>query len=199
MTILGNRVLPEEVAMTRAMTVSWFAIVVAVVVGCTEPRASPDEGRATQAIETFVPHQGRLLLGFKAPDVRQFTFPGLSTVRVDVTGRLTSSTVSGTGFRGAKLLATGDNHTITMRIAEVIPPVAPETQWQYILQQLDGALWTPACDIPTPLIPSTEPPELQVRAYAMPGTWIPDGLYHVAGSISFACRTGVVGKSTTTG
>lgn len=177
--------------------ISWFAL---LVVACASPGDAPDESTATSAL-VFVPQQGRLLLGFKDSDVRTFTFTG-APVTVTDNGLLSNGTISGKGFRGARLTAIGNGVTYRMQIRDVIPPVAPDRQWQYVLDQLDPAtgLYVPACDEPTPIVPLQDPPESPIRAYAMPGTWsAAGGFFPSSTSVTFACKTGVVGKCVTWG
>ncbi|HET9624195.1 MAG TPA: ADYC domain-containing protein [Kofleriaceae bacterium] len=170
----------------------------AVVAGCAgdEP-AAPREATQEQDITGYIGQQGRLLLGFVAPDVRNFSFPAVPGTVVDGNGRLSNGTIGGTQYKGAPITATGLNASIKMRIAEVIPPVPPATQWQYVLEQLDPAsgAWSPACDDPQLVLPSLLPVDKPVRAIAMPGRMLADGTYLVSpNSVLFSCKTGVVAK-----
>jgi hypothetical protein len=176
--------------MTRVIAVSWYAAL-AFAIGCADQVSG--EQTTTQAIETFVPHQGRLILGFKDSDVRTFALP--ATVTVDARGMLSNGTVSGTAFRGLKFSSVGNGTTYQMLIADVIPPQAPERQWQYVIQQLEGKRYVPACDDPAPVVPLQDPPESPIRSYAMAGTWsAAGGFFPAANVVSFACKTAVVGK-----
>lgn len=175
--------------MKHVSSVSWFAVLLAV--GCSTNLV--DERSATQAIGTYVPQQGRLLLGFHGTDVRRFTLTGLE---VDATGRLmlADGTLVKAGF---KFTSTAGATSYRMRIRQVIKPAAPDTQWQYVLEQdAGGGNVINPCDDPTPIIPSQNPPDPEVRAYAFAGHWDSDGVYYKGGAtdISFACKTAVVGK-----
>jgi hypothetical protein len=175
-----------------------FAILLAAPLGCAV--ADPGERTAAQPllVSPYIGQQGRLLLGFKDPDVRTFSFASPTGVRVVSHGQLVAGAITGKDFVGAKLVALGATAAppIDMRIADVIPPQSPDDSWQYVLEQHDASAgWVPACDSPTQLVPPAEPPPDPPRAVAMAGNWSTDGLYYLSSSaVTFACRTGVVGK-----
>ncbi len=178
--------------------VPWLTILLAVPPGCTDGGDAPSTLSATAAIdEDYLGHQGRLLLGFKAPDVRTFSLPqSVINPHVIAGGQVVATGLSGYDFVGMPMFAWGDGATIDMQIVDVVGPSTPGGQWQYRLEQkhpVTGA-WEPACAEPLQLIPD-EPQDSPPLAIAMSGSWLPDGLYSVSdGPVSFACKTGVVAK-----
>jgi hypothetical protein len=175
--------------------VSLLAILIAAPLGCADS-GEANERSLSAAIETFVPHQGRLLLGFKNPDIRVFSFANTVPSTKAVNGQLVASGLAGTAFTGVTFSGTDGLTTADMRIAQVIPPTQAEPRWQYVIEQRipNTASWEPACDSPTPLIPSEEPQHDPPRALAMSGLWF-GPLYWVQPSfVTFACETGVVAK-----
>jgi ADYC domain-containing protein len=175
-------------------------VVVLAPLGCAEVSA-PNEASATAQISSgYIGQQGRLLLGFKNPDVRLFSFPTFPDTHVIDGGQLFSTAESRLGYAGVPVTATAANNvTVSMRIAEVIAPVAPEVEWQYLLEQQDpmSGAWTAACDEPHQLVPPIDPPVTPTRAIAMPGSWTADGFYFTSPTftgVSFACKTGVAAK-----
>src|ERR1700712_5229027 len=101
--------LTDEVLMKRGAlhSVSLFAMLLPVQIGCTDS-GSPDERSLTSEIDTFVPHQGRLLLGFKNPDGRIFNFASSShpQTRVRAQGELYDGSVGGTAYNGLTFSST---------------------------------------------------------------------------------------------
>lgn len=178
--------------------ISGFAILLAALPGCTE--GSPGEASTTAAIVPgYIGQQGRLLLGFKDPDVRVFSFPSIPDTHAADGGQLVGTGVSGQGYTGVAFTATSANNAtpVNMRITQVISPVAPDVEWQYVLEQLDPVTgtWGAACDAPVQLVPPIVPPVTPIRAIAMPGAWTADGVYiTTAVGPSFACKTGVAAK-----
>jgi hypothetical protein len=178
--------------------IPWLALALGAT-ACTVERAEPSTSTETSAVlDPYVGHQGRLLLGFKDPDVRTFSFPSsVVGAHVGTDGQLLANGYSGQGFIGMKLLATDGTVSFYMRIADVVNSAAPYETWLYALEQWDfaHALWVPACAEPLQLIPPTTPPSAPPLAIAIPGTWTRDGLYtYDTNKVSFACRTGVVAK-----
>lgn len=175
--------------------VSLFAILLAAPVGCAGSD-SPDEHSVTEAIDTFLPHQGRLLLGFKNPDIRVFSFAGsLPTTKV-VNTELVAGAVSGSAFTGVTFSGTDGATTLEMRIAQVIPPSVDDQRWQYVIEQRrpGSQIWEQACDSPPPLFPTGEPQNNPPRALAMPGMWF-GPLYWVQSSlVTLSCESGVAAK-----
>ena len=146
--------------------------------------------------EPYIGQQGRLLLGLRDPDVREFEFPS-SIIRPEVSedGRLDAVGMSGTDFAGVELNGLTGGQPISMRIAEVIKP-DPDGPWQYALEQWDDDAkeWVQACAEPVPLVPPSSPPP-PPTAVAMKGVWQADGLLIALDTaITFACRTGVAAK-----
>lgn len=160
------------------------------------------DARVTAAIgevETRIGQQGRLLLGFKDPDVRTFALPtGVTSPQVGVDGQLVATGLAGGDFVGMAVTASAASGAVAMRIADVFAPDASHPRWQYALEQWDAAAqaWTPACAEPTPILPLIDPIPSPPRAVALPGSLRPDGTYDLLGpvGVSFACQTGVVGK-----
>jgi ADYC domain len=177
--------------------VSWLAVLIAASVGCVDQPHDPDEDRASAAIlSPYVGQQGRLLLGFKNPDTRLFSFAAsLPATRAVGQGQLVAGTTAGAAFTGVTFTGTDGVTTTNMRIAQVIAPTLPGQNWEYLLEQQDSSgAWGPACDAPPPLVPSTDPPEDPPHAIAMPGFWF-GALYWVhADQVTFSCKTGVVAK-----
>jgi hypothetical protein len=179
--------------MTSARS-GWIAVL--AIVGCSaEP--PPREGTQTQAIEGYIGQQGTLLLGFQAPDIRTFAFSVANTT-VDSNGRLSNGVIGGMDYADPTIAitATGPGGlVIPMRFAQVIAPVAPATQWEYVLEQQVSGQWLPACAQPSLVLPPLLPLEMPVRAIAIPGGFTADGGYYTTSSrVTFACRTGVVAK-----
>jgi hypothetical protein len=184
--------------MTSLDLLSRLALCFAVVgcVGGEDPATSVAVGAGSSG--DYVGHQGRLLLGFKPPDVRRFSLPTtVTSPQVDPRGQLIATGLSGRDFIGMPMTATAPGATISMRVADVFPPASPDFEWQYLLEQQDPVLgvWSPACAEPLPLFPPTTPVVSPPRAIAMQGWWTSDGLYTLNSNvITFACKTGVVGK-----
>jgi hypothetical protein len=175
--------------------VSLFALLLGASLGCADG-GTPTEGTLVEAIDTYVPQQGRLLLGFKNPDVRIFSFAGsLPATRV-VNGQLVAGAISGTGFTGVKFTGDGGLGPTDMRIAQVIPPDETDNRWQYVLEQRipNTTTWEPACDAPLELVPPVEPQFNPPRAVAMPGLWFGPFYWVQSSFVTFACKTGVVAK-----
>jgi hypothetical protein len=144
----------------------------------------------------FVGHQGRLLLGFKNPDIRNVKLLTLSGAHVIDGGQLVANGVAGRDVIGAALQSAAiGGGPIDMRIADALSPDQTGAGWQYVLEEQDAAgAWQPACDTPTPIVPG-DPVASPPRALAMNGAWQGDGLYLAdSDNISFACETGAVGK-----
>lgn len=166
------------------------------MVGCAAD--APHEGTQQQAINGYIGQQGRLLLGFKAPDVRTFSL-SVSGTTVDANGRLSNGVIGGLDYADPSITITAagpGGTSIPMRFAQVIEPVAPATQWEYVLEQQDAyGKWGPACDEPPLVLPALLPIDTPVRAIAIPGGFSIDGGYYTTGSrVTFACRTGVIAK-----
>jgi hypothetical protein len=60
--------------------VPWLTIVLAVPPGCVGADAPATSSASAAIDEDYLGHQGRLLLGFKAPDVRTFSLPPRSAM-----------------------------------------------------------------------------------------------------------------------
>ena len=167
----------------------------AALAGCAEPAAPTASVAAT--VDTRIGQQGRLLLGFRAPDVRTFALPAaVNAPTVTADGALVADGRDAKSFIGTTLSATGDGATLAMRIVDAIAPDATSARWRYALEQWDPATqaWAPACAEPTPIVPAAVAPT-PARAVVVPGVWRADGSYAVVGgAVTFACQTGVVGK-----
>ena len=163
------------------------------------PDAGPEGGGGT-----YTGHQGRLLLGFRDPDVRALKLSALTAVthaHVSAGGQVVADGMAGRDFVGLVFQGGGVDRGKaeatpgTMRIADVFSPDQTGGGWQYALEdQDDSGAWVPACAVPTPIVPG-DPVSSPPRAIAMNGVWEADGLYHVdADNVSFACETGAVAK-----
>lgn len=167
--------------------------------GCA-PTASPPgaAGVASAALgsDGYISHQGRLLLGFVAPDVRRFVFPvSLGRVRVTSDGELVGDAAGGTALKGLKVVSIAGSSRWTLRIAAVTRPASAGERWRYTLEQWDAAsgTWEAACADPPQLDGSTIGGK--VPALAMSGWWRADGMYiDDPTAVSFACVSGVAGK-----
>jgi hypothetical protein len=178
--------------------IPWLALALGAT-ACTVDHAEPLTSTETSAvIDPYVGHQGRLLLGFKDPDVRAITFQSsVVGAHVDSDGQLLANGMSGSQF--VKILMIGSDGTtnVFMRISEVANSAVPYEKWLYALEQYDftTSQWSPACAEPLQLVPPDPPPTSPPLAIAIPGTWSRDGLYtYDSGKVSFACKTGVVAK-----
>ncbi|HEY0986554.1 MAG TPA: ADYC domain-containing protein [Kofleriaceae bacterium] len=179
-----------------------FRLALALALGgaaCTVDRSEPSTATETSAlIDPYIGQQGRLLLGFRDPDVRTFTFPSsVVGLHVDTDGQLLASGYAGTQFIGMPMIGTDGTTNTFMKISNVVNSTAPNEAWLYALEQWNPATgqWIPACAEPLQLIPPTTPPAGPPLAIAMPGTWSRDGFYtYDLNKVSFACRTGVVAK-----
>ena len=166
---------------------------------CTVDREEPlTATQISPLIDPYIGQQGRLLLGFRDPDVRTFTFPSsVIGVHVDTDGQLLANGYAGTQFIGMPMLSTDGTANQFLRITNVVNSTAPNEAWLYQLDQWNPATsgWIPACAEPLQLIPPTTPPAGPTLAIAIPGTWTRDGMYtYDLNKVSFACRTGVVSK-----
>lgn len=182
------------------MVIGVIGVALAIVAGCAADAPAPHENSQPQAFTSgYIGQQGRLVLGFTAPDVRSFAFSVASTT-VDHNGRLSNGVIGGMDYADPSITiaATGPGTTtpIAMRIAQVIEPVAPATQWEYVLEQQDASgRWGPACDTPPLVLPARLPIDTPVRAIAIPGSFTADGGYYATNArVTFACKTGVVAK-----
>jgi hypothetical protein len=166
---------------------------------CTVDREEPSTSTETSPLVTpYIGQQGRLLMGFRDPDVRTFTYPAsYVNLHVDSDGQLVANGYSGTQFIGMPMIGTDGTQNVFMKIAGVVNgPSAHYEQWLYALEQYDFAQsqWIPACADPQPLIPPTTPPAPPL-AIAIPGTWTRDGIYvYDASKVSFACQRGAIAK-----
>ena len=164
---------------------SWF-------VGGTPDAAPPGSSGG------WIGHQGRLLQGFRNPDVRQFKLTAAPHAHVIDGGELVADGLAGHDFAGLLFDADGgDGSTVAMRIADVFSPDQTGGGWQYALEQQDPGTggWVPACAEPAPVVPPIDPPVSPPRAIAMNGPWDPDGTYLANDdNVSFACSTGAIGK-----
>jgi len=174
-------------------------VAITMMTSCTarDPQATTIASEVE--IDSRIGQQGRLLLGFKDPDLRTFAMPAsvvAPTVTVD--GQLVATGLAGTDFVGVAFTATAASGAIEMRIADVFAPDATTPRWQYALEQRDAAAqpWTPACAEPTPVLPLADPIPSPPRAVVIPGRFRGDGIYDLGGplGVSFACQTGVIGK-----
>src|SRR3954468_6360397 len=90
-------------------SVSLFAVLLPAQVGCLDSEA-PGEHTLVSEIDTFVPHQGRLILGFKNPDGRILSFATSShpQTRVRAQGELfdSASLVGGLAYTGVTFSTT---------------------------------------------------------------------------------------------
>lgn len=181
-----------------------FALALVVAAGCAGLDA-PSHSQSVAAVggpgdpdDPYVGQQGRLLLGFKDPDVRTFALPSNVTgTKVHPDGELLANGLAGHDFIGMKFTASGNGVTVTMRIADVVDLSVTGDKWQYALEQWDPAVpgWVPACAEPQLLTPPFDPPQSPPRALAMTGSWTRDGLYVIDDTrVSFACKTGVAAK-----
>lgn len=186
---------------------SWFAISW-LAIGCAVTGCAADHDPFTSELvreeggggggddDEYVGHQGRLLLGFRAPDVRTFVMStSLVGLRVIADGELVANGLAGRDFIGQPVIGSADGVNVLMRIADVHEPAEPGARWQYALEQFVslGQSWIPACAEPPQLLPG-DPVESPPLAMAMPGSWSRDGLYSPHVGFSFACNTGAVAK-----
>jgi hypothetical protein len=172
-------------------------VLLATSFGCADV-AEPGLQSVTSEL-AWVPQQGRLLLGFNAPDARLMTFDAATYpgIVVDTHGQLVAGARSGTGFQGVQFssVATDGTTPLTLQIDQVIPPVGPDDKWQYVLSQSsDGVNWTTACDARNPLIPLTVPIPVPTPAIAMNGFWVSSLYFAYSRSVTFSCATGVAAK-----
>ena len=113
----------------------------AALAGCAEPAAPTASVAAT--VDTRIGQQGRLLLGFRAPDVRTFALPAaVNAPTVTADGALVADGRDAKSFIGTTLSATGDGATLAMRIVDAIAPDATSARWRYALEQWDPATST---------------------------------------------------------
>jgi hypothetical protein len=146
--------------------------------------------------DEYVGHQGRLLLGFRAPDIRTFVMStSLVGLRVIDDGELVANGYAGRAFIGQPVVASADGVNMLLRITDVREPAEAGARWQYALEQYVPQVqtWIPACAEPPQLLPG-DPVESPPLAMAMPGSWSRDGLYSPHLGFSFACNTGAVAK-----
>jgi hypothetical protein len=171
-----------------------LAVLPLALFGCAD-LSSPDERSTAAAIDTYVPHQGRLLLGFKNPDGRIFNFANSShpQTRVRAQGELYDGSVGGTAYNGLTFSSTDGTQ---LRINGVIAPVTPDDTWQYILEQQppNTTIWEPACDAPIPLFPLDAPLPDPVPAVAMTGVWLGPLYWNLSSYVTLACKSGVAAK-----
>jgi hypothetical protein len=166
---------------------------------CTVDREEPSTSTETSPLlEPYIGHQGRLLMGFRDPDVRTFTYPASYTgLHVGTDGQLVANGYSGAQFIGMPMIGSDGTVNVFMKIANVVNGSSTYNEtWLYALEQYDFAQsqWVPACADPVQLIPPTTPPAPPL-AIAIPGTWTRDGFYvYDASKVSFACQTSVISK-----
>jgi ADYC domain len=172
---------------------SLFTAILLVAPACTDP--APGEHSTSEAIGTYVPQQGRLILGFKDPDGRIFDFSTSShpQTRVRAQGELFEGTVGGAAYNGLMFASTDGTK---LRINGVTAPATPEDRWEYVVEQMrSGATtWEPACEAPRPLVPYAEPLPDPVPAIAMTGVWVGPLYWNLSSYITLSCKTGVVAK-----
>jgi hypothetical protein len=189
----------KEVSMSHSYRTWIFGLALALGgAACTVDREEPSTSTETSPLVTpYIGQQGRLLMGFRDPDVRTFTFPASYVgLHVGTDGQLVANGYAGAQFVGMPMIGTDGTVNVFMKIANVVNSSAPYETWLYALEQYDftQSRWVPACADPVQLIPPTTPPEPPL-AIAIPGTWTRDGFYlYDANKVSFACRTGVIAK-----
>jgi hypothetical protein len=183
--------------MTRVCCYPAFLTAILLVgpVGCTELPSSPEEHSTSEAIGTYVPQQGRLVLGFKNPDGRIFDFSTSQhpQTRVRAQGELFEGAVGGTAYDGLTFASADGTQ---LRIHGVTPPATPEGRWEYVVEQLPSGTtaWVPACEAPVPLVPYAEPLPDPVPAIAMTGVWVGPVYWNLSSYITLSCKTGVAAK-----
>lgn len=170
---------------------TWVVLLTALVAGCIDP-VEPSTGLdVAERPQQYLPQQGRLVQGFKAPDARKFLIPGAKVVN----GELFIGDLRGDAIQKTQLVAVHNGTSITMRIAQAYKPDATEPRWNYLLEQRNAAgAWEPACQEANPVVPPTQLLPTPIRAIAMPGEW-DNHVYRFAPEhVTFACRTGVAAK-----
>lgn len=180
--------------------IPWLALALGAT-ACTIDREEPSTSTETSAvIDPYIGHQGRLLLGFKDPDVRNITAwdSSVTNAKVDSDGQLIADgPITGSQLTGKIMAASDGITTVYMRIANVVTSTVPYESWLYALEEYDFAnmRWVPACVEPQQLVPESPPPASPPLAIAFPGSWSRDGLYtYDSTKVGFACKTGVVAK-----
>lgn len=173
----------------------WLLLLLVAPLGCADPGDAPDERTVTAEIGTWVPQQGRLILGFKNPDGRIFDFSTSShpQTRVRAQGELFDGTVGGTAYDGLKFASTDGTQ---LRINGVTPPATSADRWEYVVEQMPAGstTWQPACEAPQPLVPLFIPLPDPVPAIAMPGVWVGPLYWNLSSYITLSCKTGVAAK-----
>jgi hypothetical protein len=173
---------------------AWTAL---VLLGCapSAPKVAATSS-ADLADGDYISQQGRLLLGFRPPDVRTFGFPPLVTnVKVAAAGQLVADHLSGRDFVGMNIKSNAVAASIAMRIKDVLPPAQPGDRWRYVLEEQDPmtGTWLQACADPPQIVPPSTP--LPIGAIALQGSWTDDGGYvDNPSAISFSCAAGVAAK-----
>ncbi|MEO7734642.1 MAG: ADYC domain-containing protein, partial [Kofleriaceae bacterium] len=175
----------------------WLFLLLVAPLGCADLSDAPGERSITSAIGTWVPQQGRLVLGYKNPDGRIFTFANSShpQTRVRAQGELydSASLAGGIAYNGVEFASTDG---AKLRIRGVIPPTLPADPWQYLIEQPvpNTTLWEPACDAPVPLVPLSVPLGDPVPAIAMTGLWAGPLYWNLPSYVTLACKSGVAAK-----
>jgi len=172
-----------------------LVLLLAAPLGCAAQRDSPDEHSVATVLTDWVPQQGRLVLGFKNPDVRVLSFAGSShpATRVRARGELFDAAAGGTAYQGVTFNSTDGSQ---LRITSVVAPVAPDETWQYVVEQLrpNTTTWEPACDAPNPLVPLAVPLPDPVPSIAMQGLWLGPLYWNNASYVTLSCKSGVAAK-----